>query len=296
MGEQPIRILASRHSAFYSPLLATLAGGFLRTEGWDATYAVLPKGRRARDLIRNGETDIAQAAVSSSWGPMEKGEKDLPVHFAQINQRDGFFLTGRRAEPSFQWKLLEGASLLADHGGQPLAMLQYAAHRMDVDWSRIVVINAGGPEEMDATFRTGRGDYVHLQGPAPQQLEAEGIGHVAAAVGEVIPPVAFSSLMASRAFLETRAAQAFMRAFRKARLWVTQAPAEEVAAAEARFFPAADPKALADAIMSYQALGCWDGEPEIGRGRYEQALEVFLHSGGITRRHTYEEVVVSPPA
>jgi len=33
------------------------------------------------------------------------------------------------------------------------------------------VINAGSVEEIDAAFRRGSGDYVHQQGPAPQQLE-----------------------------------------------------------------------------------------------------------------------------
>ena len=51
---------------------------------------------------------------------------------------------------------------------------------------------------MVAAFRSGAGDYVHLQGPAPQQLEADGVGHVVASVGEAIGPVAFSSLCARR--------------------------------------------------------------------------------------------------
>src|SRR5262249_6198909 len=119
-----LRLLVSRHSAFYSPLIATLAAGFLRTPGLDATYQVLPKGRHARDMTRNGEVDIVQAAVSSNWGPLEKGETDLPVHFAQINQRDGFFLAAR-APGLFHWKQLEGATLLVDHAAQPLAMLRY---------------------------------------------------------------------------------------------------------------------------------------------------------------------------
>src|SRR5579872_3632394 len=39
-----------------------------------------------------------QSAVSSNWKPMEQGESALPVHFAQINQRDGFFLVAREPD------------------------------------------------------------------------------------------------------------------------------------------------------------------------------------------------------
>jgi NitT/TauT family transport system substrate-binding protein len=310
MTEDTIRIMVSRHSAFYSPLLSTIAAGFLKEEGFESTYEVLAPGSDAQELIRNGKIDIVQSAVSSSWARMEKNEGALAegalaegalaegalaAHFAQINQRDGFFLAGRSPDQSFDWKKLEGASLMADHGAQPLAMLKYAVHLNGADWGRIKVIDAGGVEEIDAAFRNGLGDYVHQQGPAPQQLERESIGYVVASVGEAMPPVAFSSLMASREFLKTGAAKAFIRAYARARRWVNQAPADEVADREAEFFPQTDRNALINTIARYQALGCWDGDLAITRERYEQALNVFLHSGKISRRYPYEDVVVHPP-
>ena len=284
--------MASRHSAFYSPLLSTIAAGFLREEGFESSYEVLAPGSDAQTLIRDGKIDIVQSAVSSSWTRMEKNEGNLAVHFAQINQRDGFFLTGRSPEKSFDWKMLEGSSLLADHGAQPLAMLKYAAHQKGVDWIKIKVIDAGSVEEIDAAFRSGLGDFVHQQGPAPQQLEREGIGHIVASVGEAIPPVAFSSLMASREFLQTGGGMAFIRAYTRARQWVNQAAPEEVAKTEIEFFPQIDLEVLATTISSYQALRSWEGEITISRELYEQALDVFLYSGLISRRHPYEDVVV----
>jgi len=83
---------------------------------------------------------------------------------SQINQRDGFFLVGRRPEPVFDWKKLEGQTLLADHGLQPLVMLKYAVRHNGADWKKIKVIDAGTPEKMQAAFGAGSADYVHLQG------------------------------------------------------------------------------------------------------------------------------------
>lgn len=291
-----IRVLVSRHSSFYSPLIAAVTAGFLADEGLEPSYDVLPKNRTARDMIRKQEVDVVQAAVSSNWGPMENGERDLPAHFAQINQRDGFFLAGRQPDPAFHWKKLEGKSLLADHGGQPLIMLKYALHCQGVDWNKINVIDAGSIEEIDAAFRGGRGDYVHQQGPSPQQLQSESIGYAVAAVGEATPAVAFSSLMASRDFLQSEMAKAFTRAYRRARLWVTEASAAEIAGREAVLFPDIELEALSNSIARYQELGCWKGDLGITRELYEQALEVFMHSAAISMRHRYEEVVVSPPA
>jgi NitT/TauT family transport system substrate-binding protein len=288
--------MVSRHSAFYSPVIGLLAAGFLEAEGVDASYEVLPPGGRSHKLLGDGEVDVFQSAVGSNWGPMERGETGLPVHFAQINTRDGFFLAGRSADPNFNWKKLEGATLLADHGHQPLLMLKYAAHVQAVDWGKIDVIDAGTVEEIDAAFRAGRGDYVHQQGPAPQQLEHDGVAHVVASVGASMPEVAFSSLLATREFLATDAARAFLRAYRKSRVWALEAPAEEIAAKEGAYFPTMDRQVLTETIRTYQKLGTWSGDVAIPRALYEQALEVFLRGSAITKRHAYEDVVVAPPA
>ena len=296
MPTSVVRILVSRHSAFYSPVISAVAAGFLADEGLDAAYrGVLPKGRAAAEMLRAGEADVVQAAVSSSWSAMERGEANLPVHFAQINQRDGFFLASRHPEPGFTWKDLEGRTLLADHGGQPLYMLKYALRCQRTDWSRIDVVDAGSIEQIEAAFRAGRGDYVHQQGPQPQQLEQEGIAHVVASVGEAMPPVAFSSLMAMPSFLDSAEARAFTRAYRRARTWAQGTAAEEVTSCEAPFFPGVDRDTLTAAIRRYQTLGCWLGNIDITRDLYEQALEVFLSTGAVRQRHPYEAVVVPPP-
>ena len=285
--------MVSRHAAFYSPLIATLAGGFLKEQGLAATYGVLAPGQRSQDLIRDGLADVIQSAVSSNWKPIERGESPLPVHFEQINCRDGFFLAARKPNAGFQWKELESRTLLADRGGQPLAMLRYAANRQGVEWNRIHVVDAGSPEQMIAAFRSGTGDYVHLQGPGPQQLEFDGAGYVVAPVGTAMPPVAFSSLCASREFLGTAACAAFLRAFSKAKRWVQSAQPAEVASKEASFFPAVAPAALESAIARYQSVGCWEGGVEIPRDLYEQALNVFESAGAIARRQSYDQVCAS---
>src|SRR6185503_14254425 len=100
-----LRIMASRHSAFYSPLLGAIR--FLRDDGVDVTYDVLKPGQRTYQLLRDREIDIMQSAVSSNWNLRERGVEPLPVHFAQINQRDGFFIVARETGPAFEWKKLE---------------------------------------------------------------------------------------------------------------------------------------------------------------------------------------------
>lgn len=292
-----IHLMALRHSTFYSPLLLTVAGGYLRAEGLEPTYAVATPDRTIAAGIAAGTCHVAQSAVATSFAALERGDPIDIVHFAQINERDGFFLAGRRPEPDFTWDRLRHRRVLVDHFFQPLAMFRYALHRKGVDLAELDVIDAGDVTAIEHAFRAGTGDYVHLQGPVPQQLEHEGIAHVVAAVGDAVGPVAFSSLCTTRAWLATDMARAFMRAYRRALAHALQAPADEIAARlrEAEFFPAIDPAVLARTVVAYQRLGCWSLDPAISLAAYERLLDVFLYSGRITRRHPYAAAVAPPP-
>ncbi len=291
-----INIIFSRFSAFYSPLISTIAGGFLNDEGLEPTHEVATPERSARACLADGSAHVAQSAVSASWSAIEQGVASDIVHFAQVNEKDGFFVTAREPDPEFTWDNLAGRQVLVDHGGQPLAMFKYAVHRMGVDYGRLEAVDGGRAAAMDEAFRAGQCDYIHQQGPAPQQLESDGVGHIVASVGEAIGPCAFSSLSATREWLESDVAKAFTRAYTKARRYVNEAPAAEIAAAEARYFPDIGRGALESTIAAYQRLGCWNPAVAIDRAAYEVTLDVFEHNGRITKRHAYDDVVVPPPA
>jgi NitT/TauT family transport system substrate-binding protein len=289
-----ISIQFTRFSAFYSPLIATMAGGFLEGEGLAPRHSVAAPGTSAIAGLLNGSVHVCQSAPSQGFASLEKGERPPAVHFAQINEKDGFFLTARAPDPAFTWAKLAGRRVLVDHGGQPLAMFKYACHRRGLDFAAIAAVNVPS-ERMDQAFRKGEGDYIHQQGPAPQQLEHDGVGHIVASVGEAIGPCAFSSLAATRAWLGTDVAHRFMRAYRRARAWIVETPAAAIAEAEASYFPDIDRAVFTATIAYYQTLGCWTPHAEITRPAFEATLDVFQHARLITRRHRYEDVVAPPP-
>src|SRR6202011_4322701 len=82
-----------------------------------------------------------------------------------------------------------------------------------------------------------------------------------------------------------------IRAYSKARAWVQNAPADEVADKEASFFPGIDVRSVSASVKRYQELGCWLGGIGIPQDLYEQALTVFEAEGEISSRHPYLETV-----
>ena len=274
-------------------IAATISGGYLQREGLEPHYEVATPKRTIPDCIRKGEAHLAQMAVAVSFPELERGDELDIVHFAQINERDGFFIAGREPDSDFRWEKLVGREVLVDHLFQPLAMLRYLLHQRGVDYGDLHAVDAGDVEAMDSAFRGGRGDYVHQQGPAPQQLAHDGLGYPVASVGEEIGPVAFSSLCASREWLQSDMAAAFMGAYRRARADFMEMTAVQIAERVAGHFPTIDRQVLEGTIGDYQRLGCWSVEADISRSAYKKLLDVFLHSGLISRRHPYESCVVT---
>jgi NitT/TauT family transport system substrate-binding protein len=288
-----INIQFTLFSAFYSPLITTIAGGFLRDEGLEPEWSVSPRGVSALAAVEAGTVHVAQSALSQGFTTLGRGEVPKTMHFAQINEMDGFFLTGRDPDPDFTWDKLEGAEVLLFKGGQPLAMFKYACHKAGIDFSRIKVVNA---DDMDGAFRAGVAQYVQQQGPFPQQLEADDVGHIVAQVGKQIGPCGFSSLAATPEWLETDMAKAFTHAYTRARKYISEAPAVEIAHAEWGYFPNIDDLVLTRCIETYQQLGCWTPHIEITRPAYEVTLDVFEHFGTLKERYRYEQVCCAPPS
>jgi NitT/TauT family transport system substrate-binding protein len=175
-------------------------------------------------------------------------------------------------------------------------MFKYACHKAGIDFNKIKAINPGGAADIDRAFRDGQGQYVQQQGPFPQQLQADGIGHIVAQVGKQIGPCGFSSLAATREWLKTDMAKAFMRAYKKTRIYMNEAPAAEIAKAEKPYFPKIDESVLADCIATYQQLGCWTPHVEITQAAYEKTLDVFEYNGLVKQRYRYEQICAPPPA
>jgi hypothetical protein len=152
-----INIEFTLFSAFYSPPISLRSGGFLQAEGLEADWTVSPPGVSAVKALEEGRADVIQSAPSQAFTTLAKGETPTAIHFAQINEMDGFFITGRAPDPDFDWKRLEGADVILFGGGQPLAMFKYACHKAGIDFAKLKVIGLGSAEEMDKAFRDGKG-------------------------------------------------------------------------------------------------------------------------------------------
>jgi NitT/TauT family transport system substrate-binding protein len=108
MLTEVINIQFTRFSAFYSPLIATIAGGFLQKEGLEPRHSVSPPGKSAIAGLVDGTVHVAQSAPSQGFTPLEQGKRPPALLRAD---REGSL--GRSPEPQFDWQRLAGRVVTA---------------------------------------------------------------------------------------------------------------------------------------------------------------------------------------
>lgn len=288
-----LNLMALRHSAFYSPYLMTMAGGHLKRAGFEVNYQVQSPDNLVHDRLLDGSCHVSQSAVAASFSTLKHSPADPVRHFAQINSRDGFFIASREPYADFNWQDMAGKSILVDHFFQPLAMFRYALHKLNIKESTLHIIDAGDVQQMDDAFRSGQGDFIHQQGPAPQQLEADGVAHVVASVGDAIGPVAFSSLCAHQDWLNTDMASTFFAIYQQTLRQCSEESPQSLARQlqDYGFLTEINFDVLSSTIATYQALGCWNHNGQIGTVEFDALLDVFTYSGLLEQQPRFEQLI-----
>ena len=65
----------------------------------------------------------------------------------------------------------------------PWASFQYALRRHGIETSELDLLTGLSLDDAVAAFREGRAEYIHVAEPVVEQLIADGVGHLLAALG-----------------------------------------------------------------------------------------------------------------
>ena len=102
-----MRLMETFRTVFYTPILVSVAGGFLREEGLDVSFSTCPpQFPHPLSALKNGAADIVQSGIMRCIIALDWGAETTPLHFAEINARDGFFILGREPQGEFSWESL----------------------------------------------------------------------------------------------------------------------------------------------------------------------------------------------
>jgi len=290
---RPLRVVVAFHSIFYAPLPVAIRGGHFAAEGVEVDPETPALAAGTVDALQSGVADISLSGIMRSFQLVDRGGARL-VHFAAVNDRNGFFLLSREPRPRFAWPDVVGRTIIS-FGGAPTPWLcmQAVLRRHGVDPARVTFRRDLSTPDAIAAFRAREGTFIEHGPPVIDQLIADGTGHLVASMGEATGPVPFSSLMAKP---ETLTKQRdvlirFVRGLYRAQRWMAASTAQEIAAVVAPVFADIDPAVRVAAIERYLRQSTWATDPVLTRAGYETLQEILLSAGFIKKPHPFESLI-----
>ncbi len=294
-GRYPLRLMETWRSIFYTPIYVSVEGGFLEREGLDVEFSTCPpRFPHPLSALHHGAADIVQSGIMRSIIASDWGAETVPLHFAKINSRDGFFILGRQPQDPFDWESLRGSRVIpVGFSPMPWASFQYALRRHGLEPSDLDLLTGLSLDDAVGAFRDGQAEYVHVAEPVVQQLMADGAGHLLMALGPENGPLAYSSFAATHRFLAEQEdiVGRFTLGFARVLQWLSAADPSEVSGAVSGFFPETSKEVLAASIARYQQQEQWPVNPVLGQPEYESLHDILLAAGMCRERQPYAKIV-----
>jgi len=291
---QRLRLMDTYRNLFYTPIYTAVAGGFLYAEGLDVMFSTVPSERPPLEMLKQDEVDIIQTGISRSLMALDDGDEDAPLHIAEINQRDGFFLVSSTPTDNWQWSDLEGSTVIPiGFTPVPLTSLTAALRKHNVNIDSITMLKGLSADDALAAFRNGDADYIHMPNPQAQTLIEEGSGHLAASLASEHGYLCYSSFAATPTFIDQNPdiIHRFVRGFHKAQQWLAAADPATVADRVKPFFPGVPDSVLQTSITRYKSLEIWPQTPDIGIDGYDSMCQVLIAGGVVKAHHPYDRLV-----
>ena len=111
-GARRLTIYEPFRSIFYAPQFVALYGGHFAGEGLEVEVRTAGGGTTTTGALIDGHAEIALGGIMRSLDVADRGGPWLP-HFAQVNQRNGFFLLSRTPRPTFRWADVVGTTIVS---------------------------------------------------------------------------------------------------------------------------------------------------------------------------------------
>ena len=277
----PLTLFEPFRAVFYTPFYAAHALGAYEVENVDVNTVTSGAEVTVSGLIA-GDTDVTWGGPMRIQYTYDQQPNCAVVSFCKVVTRDPFFLVGRTPNPNFEMKDLLNIQLATvSEVNTPWLCLQEDLRRNGLNPDLVTRVEGNTMAENDAALRAGEVDVIQVFQPFPEQLLADGFGHIwyaAATRG----PTSYTTLSTLRPTLERQRDKMLRmtRAIYRTQKWLHQTDVANIANAIREFFPDMPQEMLSACITRYQSLGLWGKNPILPRSGFDR-LQASGHSGGL---------------
>lgn len=296
-GLTPVTLNEVAHSIFYAPQYAAIELGYFEDEGLELTLVNGGGADKVMTALVAKEADIGFMGSEASIYTYANGEKDYAVNFAQLTQRAGNFLVGRKPEADFKWENLVGTKVLGGRaGGMPEMIFEYILKQHGINPETDLTIDRSINFGLTAAaFTSNDADYTVEFEPFATGLETEGNGYVVASLGKDSGYVPYTAYCTKKSYMEQNpeVIQKFTNAIQKGLEYVNTHSAEEIAKVIQPQFKETDPATIATIVDRYKAQDTWKGDTVFEESSFDLLQNILKEAGELDNRVPYSELVTT---
>lgn len=292
-----IRLNEVTHSVFYAPLYVAINLGFMEDEGIKIELENGQGSDKSMAALLSNNADIALMGAETVIYVAAQGSTSYPIIFGQLTKRDGSFLVSRTNEKdTFNWATsLQGKKVIAGRkGGLPAMTFEWIVNSVNLyDGTNITLDTETSFAMQVPVFDSGEGDYCTMFEPTATEYEESGRGYIVASVGEYSGEIPYTCFMAKPSYIAQNKdkIEGFLRAVKKAYVYIMTHSDEEVADALVKSFDGSTVESLAKAVKSYKNIDAWCSSPEMSQVAYRNLLEVLNNAGELDGTVAFNQVV-----
>ena len=292
MEKFKFKISATGLSVNYLPeYLAEVLGYFDEVGLEVSSYVPSPWTQVLKD-IDSGEYCCV---VGGIWVPLVYKRLREYRAFAKVSSRCPLVLVSRTPVDRFDWKHLEGKTVLVSggNGASPGLFVAGCAKEGGADMSKIHFVHDFTAPMLAEGFQAGWGDIVVLKSDLAAQIAAAGKGYVAADLTRHGGQVPWSVYYALPEFLTRRdnLAGRFVLALQKATTWLLAHDGEACREILSRNWPKLPIEKAVEMVDMFRREGMWDATVDIKENELNR-WQTFLAEGRvIDKSYRYEEIV-----
>lgn len=283
------------HSIFYAPFYAAIELGFFEEKGIKIELTNGGGSDKSMTALITGQADIGFMGPETAVYVYNEGQQDYPVVIAQVTQRDGSFLVGKKPDTDFNWEKLKGTSIIGGRtGGMPEMTLEYALRKNGLEPNKDLTVRTDVSFDlMGGAFMSGNDEYVALFEPSASLMEMAGEGYIVASVGAETDFVAYTAMMVTQSFRDKnkQLIQDFVDALYKGQKWVENNTPEAIAQAIAPAFPDSDVLLITKVVENYKKIDAWKTEPTCSESDFNQLIKVISDAGIDVQNADYSKIV-----
>jgi len=291
-----IRLNEVTHSVFYAPLYVAINKGFMEEEGIEIEITNGGGSDASMTALLSGSADIALMGPETVVYVEASGSTNHPVVFGQLTKKDGSFLISKSPISDFDFSSsLNGkTAIIGRNGGMPAMTFEWLCNKAGVfNGTHTTLDKETAFNMMVPVFESTDAEFCTMFEPTASAFVNAGKGYYVGSVGEYSGEIPYTCFMAYPNYITKNKAQieGFLRAIKKAYLFITTSTSEEVAESLLPSFDGSTKQELASAVEKYLEIDAWSNSPAMSKDSYTRLLSVLKNAGTLDEDVDFSKVV-----